>query len=258
MSTILFPSPIFGPVQSRRLGTSLGINLLPADGKLCNFDCIYCECGFNAQHRPHQKLPSQQLVEELLEKTLKEYQLQQKKIDVITFAGNGEPTLHPHFPEIIQKTIALRDQWMPTAKVCVLTNATTLENEKILRALLLVDQALLKIDTIDPVFHQNVNQPQKKYDIQNIINIIKKYPAHFTIQTMFLRGDYQNQSVSNTSDTFVTPWLQAIQRMHPKDVSIYTIARETPCQSLRKATPETLDHIASKVTALGFPCQVSY
>lgn len=258
MSTILFPSPIFGPVQSRRLGTSLGINLLPADGKLCNFNCIYCECGWNEEHRPHQKLPSKESVQRLLTKTLQEHQQQNKKIDVITFAGNGEPTLHPDFPTIIARTLQTRDQWMPKAKVCVLTNATTLDDPSVLQALLNVDQALLKVDTVQSHFHRLVNQPQKKYDINHIIETIQQYPKHFTIQTMFLRGRYKGENISNTTEQYVQPWLDALQKMNPKDVSIYTIARDTPHQGLQKASPDTLDLIAKRVRALGYPCQVSY
>lgn len=128
MSTVIYPSPIFGPVHSRRLGVSLGINLLPEDGKFCTFDCIYCECGFNEDHRPQKKLPTREQVREALEARLIDMRQNGPKPDVLTFAGNGEPTAHPHFAGIIEDTLALRDIYFPQAKVSVLSNSTGIHN----------------------------------------------------------------------------------------------------------------------------------
>src|SRR5574344_1736061 len=117
MSTIIYPSPIFGPIHSRRLGVSLGINLLPEDGKFCTFDCVYCECGYNADNRPKKKLPSRKEVREALEKRLIDMKNNGPSPDVLTFAGNVEPPSHPSFPEIIDDVIGLRNRYFPNAKV---------------------------------------------------------------------------------------------------------------------------------------------
>jgi wyosine [tRNA(Phe)-imidazoG37] synthetase (radical SAM superfamily) len=173
MSTIIYPSPIFGPVHSRRLGISLGINLLPADGKVCSFDCIYCECGFNKDHRPTLPQPSRQEVARKLEAKLQEMQAGGQLPDVLTFAGNGEPTCHPHFAEIIDDTIRLRDQYCPKAKVCVLSNSTFIHRQQVHDALMRVDDNILKLDTIDPLYINKVDRPNGTYDVKAIV----EYPA---------------------------------------------------------------------------------
>ena len=150
MSTVIYPSPIFGPVHSRRLGISLGINLMPADGKVCSFDCIYCECGFNADHRPTLTIPTREEVADKLEQTLQRMTSDGELPDVLTFAGNGEPTCHPHFAEIISDTIQLRNQYCPQAKVCVLSNSTMIHRQQVHDALMMVDDNILKLDTVNP------------------------------------------------------------------------------------------------------------
>ncbi|MBO7110207.1 MAG: radical SAM protein, partial [Prevotella sp.] len=160
MSTVIYPSPIFGPVHSRRLGLSLGINLLPADGKVCSFDCIYCECGFNEAHRPNLPMPTRQEVAEALEQRLQQMQAEGRMPDVLTFAGNGEPTCHPHFAEIIDDVIALRDKYCPEAKVSVLSNSTLIHRQQVHDALLRVDNNILKLDTVSPEYIQRVDHPQ--------------------------------------------------------------------------------------------------
>ena len=254
MSTIIYPSPIFGPVHSRRLGLSLGINLLPADGKVCSFDCIYCECGFNEDHRPNQPLPTRNEVARALEQKLQEMQQQGQLPDVLTFAGNGEPTCHPHFADIIADTIRLRDQYCPKAKVSVLSNATMLHRPEVHHALMQVDNNIQKLDTVDPDFIRTVDHPSGSYDVQRIIERMKAFNGHVIIQTMFLRGD----GIDNTTDRYVDPWLEAVKEIAPQQVMIYTIDRETPDPSLRKATTEKLDAIRDRVIASGIPCTASY
>ena len=254
MSTIIYPSPIFGPVQSRRLGISLGINLLPADGKVCTFDCIYCECGFNADHRPTLPLPTREKVAAALEKKLQQMQEDGQLPDVLTFAGNGEPTCHPHFAEIIDDTIRLRDCYCPKAKVSVLSNSTMIQRPQVHDALMCVDNNILKLDTIDPGFIQQVDRPTGTYDVQQIVERMKAFNGHIIIQTMFLTGD----GIDNTTDQYVNPWLQAVCDIRPQQVMIYTIDRETPNQTLRKATREQLDAIRDRVIAAGIPCTASY
>ena len=254
MSTIIYPSPIFGPVQSRRLGISLGINLLPADGKVCSFDCIYCECGFNEDHRPTLPLPTRQEVATALEHKLQQMQEDGQMPDVLTFAGNGEPTCHPHFAEIIGDTIALRNRYCPKAKVSVLSNSTMIHRPAVHDALMLVDNNILKLDTVDPDFIRRVDHPAGSYDVQQIIERMKAFNGHVIIQTMFLKGD----GIDNTTDAYVTPWLQAVKDIAPQQVMIYTIDRETPDHTLRKATHDELDGIRDRVIAASIPCTASY
>ena len=254
MSTVIYPSPIFGPVRSRRLGLSLGINLLPADGKVCSFDCIYCECGFNEDHRPSLPLPTRDEVARALEQKLQQMQQEKQLPDVLTFAGNGEPTCHPHFADIIADTIHLRDRYCPEAKVSVLSNATMIHRPEVHDALMGVDNNIQKLDTVDPGFIRRVDHPAGSYDVQRIIERLKAFNGHVIIQTMFLHGDASD----NTTDRYVTPWLAAIKAIAPQQVMIYTIDRETPDPSLHKATREELDAIRDRVIAAGIPCTASY
>ncbi len=258
MSTIIYPSPIFGPVHSRRLGISLGINLLPADGKVCSFDCIYCECGFNEDHRPSLPLPTREEVAEKLEQKLQAMVEEQQLPDVLTFAGNGEPTCHPHFAEIIADTIRLRNQYCPKAKVSVLSNSTMIHRQAVHDALMLVDNNILKLDTIDPIYINKVDHPNGTYDVNTIIERMKAFNGHLIIQTMFMRGECNGESVDNTGEAYVAPWLEAVKEIRPQQVMIYTIDRETPTQGLLKATHEQLDQIRDRVIAAGIPCTASY
>jgi len=254
MSTVIYPSPIFGPVHSRRLGISLGINLLPADGKVCTFDCIYCECGFNGDHRPKLPLPTRDEVAAALEAKLRQMKSDGQLPDVLTFAGNGEPTCHPHFPEIIDDTICLRDQYCPQAKVSVLSNSTMIHRSQVHDALMRVDNNILKLDTVDPDFIRQVDRPTGTYDVNQIVEHIKAFNGHAIIQTMFLVSDF----IDNTTEEYVAPWLEAVKAIAPQQVMIYTIDRETPDRSLAKATHEQLDVIRDRVIAAGIPCTASY
>ena len=266
MSTIIYPSPVFGPVHSRRLGISLGINLLPADGKVCSFDCIYCECGFNKDHRPTLPMPTPTLVAEKLEAKLKEMAAEGQLPDVLTFAGNGEPTCHPQFPEIIDNTIRLRDQYCPKAKVSVLSNSTMIHRQDVHDALMRVDNNILKLDTVNPIYINKVDRPNGSYDVNAIIEHMKTFNGHIIIQTMFMRGTLPLQgeskgiteSVDNTGDEYVIPWLEAVKEIAPQQVMIYTIDRETPTEGLLKATHEQLNQIRDRVIAAGIPCSASY
>lgn len=256
--TVIYPSPIFGPVHSRRLGVSLGINLLPADGKVCSFDCIYCECGFNADHRPKKKLPTREEVRTALEARLQDMQQHGPKPDVLTFAGNGEPTAHPHFPEIIEDTLALRDTYFPDAKVSVLSNSTFLNRPAVFDALNKVDNNILKLDTVDEDYIRTVDRPAGHYSLPELIDLMKAFKGNCIIQTMFMKGTYQGKDVDNTSDKYVLPWLEAVKEIAPRQVMIYTIDRETPDQDLVKATPEELDRIAALIREAGMAVSVSY
>ena len=258
MSTVIYDSPIFGPVHSRRLGISLGINLMPDDGKICTFDCIYCECGFNADFPPRHRRPSRTEVCERLELQLKKMQQSGELPDVLTFAGNGEPTAHPDFPGIIDDTLRLRDQYCPAAKVAVLSNATRITKPEVHAALAKIDDNIQKLDTVCLDYINRVDRPTGEYDLDAIINALHRFNGHVIIQTMFLTGTFEGRSVDNTDDSFVTPWLETVEKIRPEKVMIYTIDRETPAKTLAKATPEQLDAIADRVRALGIECSVAY
>lgn len=258
MPTIIYPSPIFGPVRSRRLGVSLGINLLPPDGKFCSFDCIYCECGFNAEHRTTKPLPTREEVRETLETKLKDMKAKGPKPDVITFAGNGEPTAHPHFSEIIDDTIALRNQYFPNAKVSVLSNSTFISHPKVFEALNKVDNNILKLDTVNEEYIQIVDRPAGNYSISEITENLKAFKGNVIIQTMFLKGTYKGRDVDNTTDEYVLPWLEAVRAIAPRQVMIYTIDRETPDHELHKATHDELNRILSKLNKLSIAAIASY
>ena len=256
--TVIFPSPIFGPIHSRRLGVSLGINLLPDDGKVCSFDCIYCECGFNAERRTKKLLPTREEVRTALEEKLKDMQANGPAPDVLTFAGNGEPTAHPHFPEIIEDTLALRDRYFPKAKVSVLSNSTFIDRPAVFEALNKIDNNILKLDTVDEEYIHLLDRPNGKYSVKKIIERMKEFEGNCIVQTMFLKGSYQGKNVDNTSDKYVLPWIEAVKEIAPRQVMIYTIDRETPDHNLQKATHEELDRIVALLEKEGIPATASY
>lgn len=256
--TVLYPSPIFGPVHSRRLGVSLGINLMPADGKMCSFDCIYCECGLNADHRPFQKRPTRQAVAEALESTLAARAARNEALDVITFAGNGEPTLHPDFPSIIDDTLRLRNKYFPRAQVSVLSNATAVHRPEVRDALLRIDNNIQKLDTVSMDYIRLVDRPASAYDVARVIEALQAFRGHVIVQTMFMTGTMEGVPVDNTSEEFLVPWLEALRQIQPQQVMVYTIDRETPVSGLQKAAPDVLDAIADRVRSLCLNVSVSY
>lgn len=258
MSTILFHEIVFGPIHSRRLGSSLGMNLLPYDGKLCSFDCIYCECGYNKDFRTKTKLPSQENVKAALEDKLIQLQKEGTPIDVITFAGNGEPTMHPQFAGIIDDTIELRDKYYPNAKISVLSNAMHIGKQKVFDTLKKVDNNILKLDSaiIDTV--RLIDRPNSsEYSIQKQIELFKRFEGNFIMQTMFVRGSHNGKIVDNTTEEEVSAWLEAVKATHPKEVMVYSIDRETPEKNLVKVPVEKLREIAKRVEELGIKVNVA-
>lgn len=257
MSTILFDRVIFGPVHSRRLGLSLGVNLLPTDNKLCNFDCIYCECGWG-KHGFKPRFNTREEVRTLLRAKLREMAAAGTPPDVITFAGNGEPTMHPQFEEIISDTIAVRDELCPSAKVSVLSNATMIGRDNVRRALLKVDNNILKLDSAFDATARLINNPQSPvYSVRRVVDQMKGFDGHLTVQTMFLRGEFDRQRVDNTTEEEVAAWLRLIGEIGPRQVMVYSLDRDTPCQTLEKVPREELQAIAARVEALGIPCSVA-
>ena len=258
MATKLFPSPIFGPIKSRRLGISLGINLLPSDGKVCTFDCLYCECGFNATHRTKEKLPTRIEVASALETKLQSMAANKEFPDVLTFAGNGEPTIHPCFADIIDDTIALRDKYCPNAKISILTNATQITKESVFEALKKIDNNILKLDTVNNDYISFLDRPTGTYNLNEIIGRMKAFNGKAIIQTMFLKGDVDGVDINNTGNNFVLPWIEVVKEIAPREVMIYTIDRETPQQGLLKATHEELDRIVALLEKEGIKASASY
>lgn len=254
---ILFDQLIFGPIHSRRLGLSLGVNLLPIDAKICTFDCIYCECGFNTTFK-ESTIPTREQVRETLGVKLQEMANEGQIPDVITFAGNGEPTLHKDFEGIIDDTLALRNKYCPTAKVSVLSNSTQIHKPKVFSALNKVDNNILKFDTAIDRTLQLMDRPTGK--IKNVawfIEHLKKFEGRLIIQTMFLRGEFKGEQIDNTTKLEVETWLKALDEIQPQQVMIYTIDRETPAQNLEKISQDELNIIAEKVRKKGFEVSVA-
>ena len=258
MPVKLFNHIVFGPVSSRRLGISLGINLLPVDGKICSFDCIYCECGYNSRGQGKQGLPSRSDVYRALESRLQKMSVEKNSLDVITFAGNGEPTLHPQFREIIEDTLFLRDKWYPQAKVSVLSNATRITLSPVFDALSRVDNNILKLDSVNPETVALLNAPRSgDFSVRKLIDNLKKFGGNLIIQTLFVKGQHNGLTVDNTTREEVDEWIKALQEIKPRQVMIYTVDRETPEKNLEKIPPEKLEEIAVRVRSAGFQVSVS-
>ncbi|MEG1586841.1 MAG: radical SAM protein [Bacteroidales bacterium] len=257
MPTSLFGSIIFGPIHSRRLGVSLGVNLLPATGKVCSFDCIYCECGYNAERRGG-KLPAKEEVIAALDQKLQQMASEEKPLDVITFAGNGEPTVHPDFAEIIDATIRLRNRFYPLAKVSVLSNSTRIDRLDVFAALNKVDNNILKLDSVFQETVDLIDAPnQENFNVDNLIENLAAFRGNLIIQTMFLRGEHNGKVVDNTTPKEVEGWLDALKKIKPRQVMVYSLDRPTPEQKLQKVSKEELEQIAAKARELGFYVTVS-
>lgn len=259
MATFLFDEIIFGPVKSRRLGVSLGINLLPTDRKVCNFNCIYCECGWtNDTGNKASKLPSRQEVYTALEEKLLLMKTEGQSPDVITYAGNGEPTIHPDFPGIIEDSIALRNQYFPKAEIAVLSNATNLLKMTVKEALMKVDKNILKLDSAFEKTIQTHNQPLVGVNVEGLLNALASFRGKLIIQTLFVRGNHNGHVIDNTTPEEVNAWLEALKRIKPSEVMIYTISRDTPSGAdLKKVPAKDLREIAYLVENLGFKTQIS-
>lgn len=252
---MLFDSIVYGPIRSRRLGLSLGINLMPTTAKLCTFDCVYCECGWN-QPVSHPALPTRQEVREALASRLGT--LSPNSLDVITFSGNGEPTLHPDFLGIIQDTCALRDQYCPKAKISVLSNSTQLGRPDVVKALRMCDNRILKLDSAIDATMRLIDQPVNPHlTVEQLAQWLSLFDGDFTLQTCFLRGEYDGQIIDNTTPEELSAWYAMIDRLQPKQVMIYVIDRATPLQTLSKVPAAEMEAIAAPLRAKGIDVIVS-
>lgn len=258
MVTILFHSTIFGPIHSRRLGSSLGVNLSPNDGKVCSFDCVYCEAGYNSQGAGTTGLPRREDVSRELDAKLKSMIEAGEHLDVITFSGNGEPTLHPQFAEIIDDTIALRDKYFPQVKISVLCNSTRLGDESVVAALRKVDNNILKLDSAITSTMRLIDQPASpSFTSEGVIEQIAQFAGQCVVQTMFLRGEHDGKIIDNTTPEEVEALIKAYKRISPRQVMIYSIDRKTPEQRLEKVLRDELEAIAERIRKEGIEVTVS-
>ena len=247
-----FDEIVFGPIFSRRLGSSLGVNILPTKGKLCNFDCIYCECGWNKDGQSDRVFPRYDEVATSLQLRLKELSEQGIAVDSITFSGNGEPTMNPDFEMIVDKTIELRNRFFPKAKVSVLSNATLVGRKSVFEALCKVDNPIMKIDAADDELIGKINKPVGRYVLAEVIEGLKRFNGNFILQTMFLRSDAFDQA----SEDRLNAWMDIVRELKPREVMVYTIDRETPCSGLGKYTLQQMTEMVQPLLDEGFNVQV--
>lgn len=257
MSGLLFHETVFGPVTSRRLGVSLGINLLPVDYKYCTFNCIYCECGWT-QRKPAGAagLPSREEVADLLEQKLQQMKRAGKAPDAITFAGNGEPTIHPRFPEIVDDTIALRDKYFCDARITVLSNASMLGRDSVFKALMKVDDNIQKLDAGNEKLFQLINQPSGGLSLQEVVASLERFNGKVIIQTLFLKAEHDGQMIDNTSKEEVGAWIKLLKKINPQYVMIYPVDREAPEKNIDKISFSQLADIAAQVNRAGIMTKV--
>lgn len=255
---VMFHSTVFGPIRSRRLGISLGINLGPDDGKVCSFDCIYCEAGYNEQGVGTTGLPSREHLFEQLHNTLSRMKQEEMNLDVITFSGNGEPTLHPDFKNIVDDVLKLRNEFFPNAKVSVLTNSTRIFTPEICQALESVDNNILKLDSAVQKTMELIDQPvSKSFTVEKVVEALKRFAGTGIIQTMMLRGVHDGQIVDNTTDVEINALIEAYKIIKPKEVMLYSIDRSTPEENLVKVERDELDKIATIIRNAGINVVVS-
>ena len=247
-----FDEIVFGPISSRRLGSSLGVNLLPSKGKLCNFDCIYCECGWNRDGADDRRFPEYAEIEAALEEKMAKAAADGTGVDSITFSGNGEPTMHPDFPKVIDLTLRLRDRYFPQAKVSVLSNATLIGGEEVAHALMRVDNPILKIDASSDGLIQKINKPAGSYSLDAVVRNLRKFDGRFILQTMFLRSP----DFDTATPEALGRWMDIVRELRPREVMVYTIDRETPDKSLGKYTVEEMTEMVRPLVEEGFAIQI--
>ena len=247
-----FDDIVFGPIFSRRLGSSLGVNILPVTGKLCNFDCIYCECGWNRDGKSDGHFPRLKEVEAALEEKMSKAAAEGVPVDSITFSGNGEPTMNPDFPQIVEATLRLRDQYFPEAKVSVLSNAVLVARKDIAEALKKVDNPILKIDASSDALIAKMNKPVGRYRLAEIVDALKTFDGNFILQTMFLRS----MEFDTTAQEALEGWMNIVRELKPREIMVYTIERETPDKSLGKYTVEEMTGFVQPLLDEGFKIQI--
>ena len=248
---MLFHEIVYGPIHSRRLGISLGMELMPLRHKLCTFDCVYCECGFN-QPVSHPVLPTREEVRQALENKLQSLRTEGVTPDVITFSGNGEPTLHPDFKGIIEDTVALRNAICPTARVSVLSNSTQLARPDVVEALWQCDNRILKLDSAIDETMRRIDQPvNNALTVSQIEQYLSQFNGDFILQTCFLRGKHLGKTIDNTTPEELSAWYAAVERLRPREIMMYVIDRATPVKTLEKLSRTEMESIAAPLIAKG-------
>lgn len=247
-----FDEIVFGPIRSRRLGSSLGVNLLPSKGKLCNFDCVYCECGWNKDGKSDGRFPELKDIEAALEEKMSKAAAEGVPVDSITFSGNGEPTIHPDFAQVIDITLRLRDRYFPQAKVSVLSNATMIGRKDVADALMRVDNPILKIDASSDELVRKINKPAGSYRLAEVVENLRKFEGRFVLQTMFLRSE----EFDTASPEALAAWMDIVRELKPREVMVYTIDRETPDKTLGKYTVEEMKAFVQPLVDEGFEIQI--
>lgn len=254
---MLFSEIAYGPIHSRRLGISLGMEIMPLEHKLCTFNCVYCECGWNEPVN-HPVLPTREQIKTALETKLQALQKEQIVPDVITFSGNGEPTIHPDFIGIIRDTCVLRDTYCPKAKVSVLSNSTQLGRKEVVEALKLCDNRILKLDAATDTMMRRLDKPvNEQLEVKTIIRYLAQFKGDFTLQTCFLRGEHNGEIIDNTTPEELAAWYQAVDELKPKQIMIYVIDRKTPEEHLEKISPDEMERIATPLRQKGYNVIVS-
>ena len=247
-----FENIVFGPIRSRRLGSSLGVNILPAHGKMCNFDCVYCECGWNKDGVEDKVYPRYADVAEALQTRLAELSGQGVIVDSITFSGNGEPTMNPDFAGIVDVTIELRDRYFPEAKVSVLSNATMIGRESVFEALRKVDNAIMKIDASSDELIEKINKPTGAYSLDKVVEGLKRFEGDFILQTMFLKSE----EFDTATPEALNRWMDIVRQLKPREIMVYTIDRETPDRTLGKYSVEQMAAMVQPLVDEGFDIQI--
>lgn len=249
-----FDGIVFGPIRSRRLGSSLGINLLPREGKLCNFDCVYCECGWNADGRTDMTLPSVEEAVAALEAKIKAVAAEGVHVDSITFSGHGEPTLHPGFAAVVDALIPLRDKYLPDAKVSVLSNATTLVDPQVRQALRKVDNPILKLDAPFDAMVQAVNKPNAGYSVEAVVKAMESFEGEFVLQTMFLHGAGVDYSADARA---LAAWKDIVRRTRPRQIQVYSLDRPSPMKGLSRMDSALMESLVQDLVNEGFDVMIT-
>ncbi len=257
MSAHLYDSILIGPIHSRRLGTSLGINLLPLTTKFCTFECIYCECGDTPRGAVGRFEETKEVVN-LLEKKIIELKTSNSPLDSITFSGNGEPTMHPDFLNIIKEVVRLRDQYYPQCKVSVLSNATQLHLPNVVEALKKIDNRILKVDGGLNETINRIDQPiPTHFCLESLTEQLLQFDGDFIMQTIFLRGTIDGEAIDNTLPNEIEAWYKIVEKTHPKQIMVYTIDRDTPIQTLEKVSIAEMERIAEPLRKKGYDVMVA-
>ncbi|MBQ8055824.1 MAG: radical SAM protein [Paludibacteraceae bacterium] len=257
MSSILWDKIVFGPIHSRRVGVSLGINIMPISGKVCSFDCIYCECGWNKDGKKNQHIPTLEEIENAIKNRFAELSKEGIIVNSISFTGNGEPTLHKNFPEIIDLTINYRNLYLKDSQISVFTNSTFLHKEEVRNALMKIDNPILKLDAGNNELITLINQPNKSYDIDEVTENMKLFNGNFIIQTLFLKGENNGKNIDNTNQENTNQWIKKVIEVHPREVMAYTLDRETPSNTLKIATYEEIEQITKPLVEAGIKVQIN-